>query len=630
MYVSLSTDLIDQFVQATNDEKKEVSDGVAYGTVVINGDATYVQLDGSTMNTPVSTTTNVKHGERVAVLIKNHTATITGNFSSPAARTEEVESANSKLTEFEIAVGKKVSVEELTALSAFLKFLLADEIVAEDIVAAKADINALISDKITVEDLQARYADIENLKADLAQLGVANVGKAVIKDLEVTDQYVRNLEADYGEFKELAATKAEVGDLVADTIDAQIINGTALDTKYANVDFANISDAAITKIFASTGLIDNLTVGDGMIVTGELAVVSLNADNIKTGIMTADRLMLKGTDGIYYQLNLNALGEAYVSDLTEEEQAKLQNGIHGENIIANSITAKHISVDDLTAFGATIANFTIVGANTDAGTPGKLYSGVKETVDNDTRGIYQDSDGQFAVGDSNNYLKFYNDNGTWMLAIRSSQIILGSGKTVEEAVEEVRDAAQDAQATASGAQETTNNLLVTVDDAFAKAVANEADIVHLNETIQLIKGNYTTISVDANGDATIVSQDGTSYTIAWNNMNERVDEASEHREYITFNKNDGDPHIRIAAKDARIKLQLTNDSVSFLDGEDPIVDIFSRTDDGDIGLTTSRVNVTDELRHENSTKPELGNFAWKVRDNGNFGLSWKPSKQQEG
>lgn len=436
--MSLSVDLIDQFVDVTNDEKKEVSDGVAYGTVVINGESTYVQLDGSTYNTPVTTTTNVKHGERVAVLIKNHTATITGNFSSPAARTEDVESATKKISEFEIIVADKVSTDELTAELAAIDTLLADKATIKELNAAKAEITELVADKADIEDLNAVEASIGKLEADYADLNVLVAEKATIKDLEVTDQHVRNLDADYGEFKELTTDKFEATDATVKTLAAQIIDTETLDTKYANINFANIGEAAIMKIFASTGLIDKLTVGDGMKITGELAAVTINADNIKSGTITADRLLLKGANGLYYQLNYSALGDDFfATDLTEEEQQELQNGIHGENIIANSITAKHISVDDLTAFGATIANFTIVGKDGDA--PGKLYSDMKESVDNTTRGIYMDTSGQFAVGDINNFIKFYKDtDGSYKLAINANKITLGSsGKNVEESIDDI-------------------------------------------------------------------------------------------------------------------------------------------------------------------------------------------------
>lgn len=88
--MSLSTDLISQFAKVTNDNsKREKGTAITYATVVSRGDIMYVQLDGSDVLTPVSSTVSVRDGERVTVMIKNHIATITGNITSPAANSED-------------------------------------------------------------------------------------------------------------------------------------------------------------------------------------------------------------------------------------------------------------------------------------------------------------------------------------------------------------------------------------------------------------------------------------------------------------------------------------------------------------------------------------------------------------
>ena len=414
--MSLTADLIDQFVQATNDEKQEVSDGIAYGTVVKDGDATYVRLDGSTYDTPVTTTTNVKHDERVVVLIKNHTATITGNFSSPADSTS---SLMTSIDSFDMAVGKKLSLEELTANSAFIKFLLSDEIVAEDIIAANAKIDEIEADKLTVEDLKAVYGNFEALDAYFAKLGVAEIDKATIKDLNATSGHFRDLHVDYGEFERITVTKGTFDDIVTDTIEAQIINGTALDVKYANVEFGNIGEAAVEKIFSESGIINDLIVSEGKI-TGELVGVTIKGDLIEANTLRADKLVVLGSDGKYYKLNTDFTAVPGVEPVEDDK-------IHGSSLVANSITAEKIRVDDLVAFGATIGGFKM--------TANSLYSDVKSAVNNDTRGIYMDTDGQFAVGDANGFLKFYKaPDGTYKLAIRGELILSGSGKSVEEEV----------------------------------------------------------------------------------------------------------------------------------------------------------------------------------------------------
>ena len=365
--MSLSMDLIDQFVDATNDAKsrsQESKETTVYGTVVKDGEKLYVQLDGSTVNTPVTTTTNVENGQRVSVLIKNHTATITGNLTDPSAGSAQVNAANQKITEFDIAIGQKLSVGEFTANVGYVKDLLADNMTVENILAVKADIEELLAGTITADELEAKHAHIDSLDAGWASLVTADIGKAMIKDLNASYAYIHSLEAGFGSFIQLNTDEFAARDAVIDNLAVNKLDATAADIKYANVEFGNITEAAIRKLFAGTGLIDNLVVGDGMRVSGELVAVTIDGSRINAGTLTADRLMLKDSEsGLYYQLNVNALGEAYVTSLSEEEQKELQNGIHGENIIANSITAKHIVADDLTAFGATIANFKIVPAS---------------------------------------------------------------------------------------------------------------------------------------------------------------------------------------------------------------------------------------------------------------------------
>ena len=103
--MALSKDLISQFVKITNDDKKTKGETFVYGTIVeYNGDK-YVQLDGSELLTPISTTTDTKAGERVTVMIKNHSATVTGNVSSPSARSGDLEATNVDVHNLEATYG---------------------------------------------------------------------------------------------------------------------------------------------------------------------------------------------------------------------------------------------------------------------------------------------------------------------------------------------------------------------------------------------------------------------------------------------------------------------------------------------------------------------------------------------
>lgn len=420
--MALSSDLISQFVKVTKDETKKKTETTLYGTVVKNDDSINVQLDGSSVLTPVSTTTNVKDGERVTVLIKDHTAIITGNVSSPSARTGEVEDLSKRVNEFD-----EVVTGDLRAVNANIESLVADNAVIKgQIKASEAKFGELEAADATITgQLTAASADIEKLKTDKLDATTADITYATIKNLEATNADLYNLNATYGEFHDLTTQRFEAVDAQIATLDADKLNAKEAALTYANIDFSNINEAAVEKLFTDSGIIKDLVVSEGKI-TGELVGVTIKGDLIEGNTIVADKLVVKGQNGLYYKLNTDGV-------TTEAEQTDY-NSLNGTVIQAKSITAEKIAVDDLVAFGATIGGFNIT---TDA-----LYSGVKNGVLNTTRGIYMDKTGQFSVGDSNNYLRYFKDEttGKYKLQISAGSIEMSaSNKTLEDEIADLRD-----------------------------------------------------------------------------------------------------------------------------------------------------------------------------------------------
>ena len=117
--MQLSSKVIREFAKITkaDDTKRETT---VYGTIVVQNNTKYIRIDGSNVLTPVSTTVDMEEGERVTALIKNHTAIVTGNITSPAARTDDVKGlvTNSvadcmKLSDGEVLIGNLKSSELL-------------------------------------------------------------------------------------------------------------------------------------------------------------------------------------------------------------------------------------------------------------------------------------------------------------------------------------------------------------------------------------------------------------------------------------------------------------------------------------------------------------------------------------
>lgn len=374
--MSLSNELIMRFVRATKDPTNNKSETTLYGTLEESGSRKYVRLDGSDLLTPVASTSDARHGDRVTVMIKNHTATVTGNLSSPSARTAEVEN--------------KLDAAEAVRMYATIKNLDAT--------------NVNVSGKLDAKEADLKYATIGQLNATNASVA----GKLSAKEAEVKYATIERLEALEGEF---------------DNITTGSLTAEEADLRYANIDFTNIGKAAMQYFYAQSGLIKNVVVGD-QTITGELVGVTISGDRLIGNTVVAEKLVIKGSDGLYYKLNTDGMK-------VDAEQTD-QNSLNGQIIKAKSITATKISVDDLVAFGATIGGFKI-GAHS-------IYSGVKESVGNTTRGIYLDDGGQVSIGDSNNFLKYYKDtDGSYKLAISAKSLSISGGEDVESAITELQN-----------------------------------------------------------------------------------------------------------------------------------------------------------------------------------------------
>lgn len=434
--MGLSSDLISQFAKLTKQEPTQTSNGkIVNGTAVEYAGTIYVQLDGTDQLTPItSSTAGMKDGDRITVMIKDHTTTVTGNVSSPSAGQSDLdqvkEDVSDQISEFEIIIADKVSVDDFDAEKGRIDELTSDNVlIKERLTATEADIGTLTAENATITGrLDVAEGNIDDLTANMLTAEVADIKYATIENLEATNADIHNLEADYGEFKVLSTEKFAAQDASITNLTTTKLDAEQAKLLYANIDFANIGQLAIENFFSKSGMISDLVVGEGT-VTGKLVGVTIVGDLIEGGTVKADKLVVQGEDGLYYKLNVS--GESVAAQQTE------YNSLNGSIITAKSITAEKVNVNDLVAFGATIGGFHI--------TESSLYSGTKSTVSNTTRGVYLDDQGQVAFGDESNYLRYFQDtDGSWKLAISANAIKLGSsGKSIEESLEEIQTSIED-------------------------------------------------------------------------------------------------------------------------------------------------------------------------------------------
>lgn len=470
--MALSHEVVSQFAKLVDNKPKKDEGVTVKGTYKIIGDIEYVQLDGSDVLTPVESTVEAKTGERVQVLIKDHFATVTGNISSPAARSKDVKDLADTVDEQGntihqmdntiiqqgnsiIQMNTSINQHETTINQHDTKInQQGDQIVSinNTIISQgnsiEANHNAIIAQGNEIDIMNDTITSHGNSITSMNNT-IQQHGNKIDQNSNTISQQGNTINQQGNKITEIDNTVKTQGNTIVaqgNTIDAHgtqltthgsqitilnsgfvikdgVLTGLSeivvnklksdtLDTGYAKIDFANIQMAAVQKLFTESGIIKDLIVQEGAI-TGELVGVTLKGDLIEAGTLVADKLVIKGSDGLYYKLNTT--GE------TIEAEQTIENSLNGSVITAKSITASKIQVTDLVAFGATIGGFDI--------SDDSIHSHLKPDIDSPNNGLFLGSDGQMALGNDKNHIKYYKDeNNNYILDVRLDKLYLGASQ----------------------------------------------------------------------------------------------------------------------------------------------------------------------------------------------------------
>ena len=356
--MNLSNDLVSKFAKMNKEDNKKPSETIVYGTAVAYGDKIYVNLDGSDAVTPVTSTAEVKAGERVTVLLKDHSATILGNISNPSASTE---TTNKILDEYDVIVAKIGDFE----------LLIADTVTTKKLEAELAIINEALIGKATIADLEAVYAEIENLDVDYLNAKIAEIDQALILKADITE-----LDALNAHIAILDADLAEVTTLVGGNLTMDNIQSLVLTSSKVTVDNAFIKDAMIDRVSAS-----KLTAG-----TINTSLVNIGSEDGAMTI-TGSLQQFKDADGnVRIQIGKDATGDFTFALYGADGQGQLinQNGITasaiGDGLIVNDMVADNANIS-----GSKLDIDSVIETINDNGT--KTISGTKVYLDEQNQSL---------------------------------------------------------------------------------------------------------------------------------------------------------------------------------------------------------------------------------------------------
>lgn len=374
--MGLSNDLLSQFAKLTN-KKTKVTETTVYGTVKAYGDDLYVQLDGSELLTPVSTTASYKAGERVAVQIKNHTATVTGNLTSPSARNADVVEVKDKVVKAEEIIAKVVTADILDVKKATIDDLVADNAdIKGTLTAQNGEITNLKAKNVEIEGtLTTQSGKIETLEADNVKINESlEAANAIIYNLGATYATIEKLTAAEGEIeklrteklsatdadlkyatiKELDAAKATIGDLDADVADINTLifgsaTGTTIQTSFANAVVQQIGSAQIKSAMIDSVSADKITALN--LLAGKINSKNITIESEDGNLAIADEtIQISDDNRVRVQIGKDASGDYSINIWDAEGKLMFSEGGLTENavkdaIIRNDMVASDAAID---------------------------------------------------------------------------------------------------------------------------------------------------------------------------------------------------------------------------------------------------------------------------------------------
>lgn len=336
---NLTEELVKQFARITNDNTSKQKNTTAYGVVKKDGEATFVQLDGSSALTPVFLSMGAEDGDRVVVEIKNHSALITGNLTNPAPSFGQSEKKY-----------EDVYLNSLQAIDAKILNLGVDDLTAE-----VAKITEAYVDKAAIGSLVAEYGyinklEVNELLAGYATIDLANITTASVKDLFVNVGMLEEATIVDGHITgtlsgvHINADVIEVNNIIAGNMVVLGDDGQYYKIHPEDYSSEQLSEMQYQKFVHGNDIIAN------SITANKLNVANIFGNNaVLTKIVSSDIVTNAITTG-----SLTIAASA-----VEERLEKIKMG--GANLIRNSTTLKK---DDYRFIeGAAIAGAAIVGSS---------------------------------------------------------------------------------------------------------------------------------------------------------------------------------------------------------------------------------------------------------------------------
>ena len=285
----------------------------------------------------------------------------------------------------EATIGE-LNATAITAISAKIQELAANNITTDELYAALATIAVAQITAANIEKANINWADIGELAAQIATIAQAQITTANINSANIDWASIANLNAEIAKIAKAQITAANIENAAIDWAAIKDLNAAVAKIALAQLTTANINSAEID--WASIGQlqadiaklvnaniqtadidwaqIKDLTAGTAIIekgVNGKLYVADLAVTEANMASLTVGELIVKGADGCFYALSIAEDGTVTTEKKSVGDADIGDNSISGGKLIEKTITARELNVASIFADEALVG--AITAANID-------------------------------------------------------------------------------------------------------------------------------------------------------------------------------------------------------------------------------------------------------------------------
>ena len=303
-----------------------------------------------------------------------------------AIRTAHIQDAAITKAKIAEATIGELNATAITAISAKIQELAANNITTDELYAALATIAVAQITAANIEKANINWADIGELAAQIATIAQAQITTANINSANIDWASIANLNAEIAKIAKAQITAANIESAAIDWATIKDLNAavakialaqlTTANINNAEIDWASISQlqadvASLVNANIQTADIDwaqikDLTAGTAIIekgVNGKLYVADLAVTEANMASLTVGELIVKGADGCFYALSIAEDGTVTTEKKSVGDADIEDNSVSGGKLIEKTITARELNVASIFADEALVG--AITAANID-------------------------------------------------------------------------------------------------------------------------------------------------------------------------------------------------------------------------------------------------------------------------